>query len=80
MKKLLLTLIVAACTMGFVSAQDLGQVTEMYNAAAVLLNEGNKADALAKFEQALEAANAIEKIKKGGTTSSVDEGMRLKDL
>ena len=31
-------------------------------------------------DTALEAANAIEKIKKGGTISSVDEGMRLKDL
>ena len=45
--------------MGFVSAQDLGQVTEMYNAAAVLLNDGNKAEALAQFEKALEAANVL---------------------
>ena len=59
MKKLLLTLIITVSTMGFAAAQDLGQVTEMYNAAAVLLSEGNKADALAKFEQALEAANAL---------------------
>ncbi len=59
MKKLLLSLIVTACTMGFVSAQDLAQVTEMYNAAAVLLNDGNKAEALAQFEKALEAANAL---------------------
>ena len=59
MKKLLLSLIVTACTMGFVSAQDLGQVTEMYNAAAVLLNDGNKAEALAQFEKALEAANVL---------------------
>ncbi|MBQ9475979.1 MAG: tetratricopeptide repeat protein [Bacteroidales bacterium] len=59
MKKLLLTLIATACTMGFAYAQDLGQVTEMYNAAAALLNEGNKAEALAQFEKALDAANVL---------------------
>ncbi|MBO4572103.1 MAG: tetratricopeptide repeat protein [Bacteroidales bacterium] len=59
MKKLLLTLIVTASTMGFAAAQDLGQVTELYNAAAALLSEDKKVEALAQFEQALEAANAL---------------------
>ena len=59
MKKLLLTLIITVSTMGLAAAQDLGTVTEMYNAAAALLNEDKKVDALAQFEQALEAANAL---------------------
>lgn len=45
--------------MGFAAAQDLGQVTELYNTAAALLNEDKKVEALAQFEQALEAASAL---------------------
>lgn len=59
MKKLFLTLIATVCTLGAVSAQDLGQVTEMYNAAAALLNEGQKAEALTQFEAVLSAATAL---------------------
>jgi len=59
MKKLFLTLIVSVCTLGAATAQDLGQVTEMYNAAAALLNEGQKAEALTQFEAVLNAANAL---------------------
>lgn len=59
MKKLFLSLIVSVCTFGAVSAQDLGQVAEMYNAAAALLNEGQKAEALTQFESVLNAATAL---------------------
>lgn len=59
MKKLLLTLIITVSTMGFAAAQDLGTVTEIFNGAAALLNEDKKVEALAQFEQALEAANAL---------------------
>ena len=59
MKKLFLTLIATVCTFSAAMAQDLGQVTEIYNAAAELLNAGQKAEALTKFEAALTAANAL---------------------
>lgn len=59
MKKIFISLIILVCAMGVSSAQDLEKVTEMYNAAAALLNEGKKADAAVQFEQALEAANAL---------------------
>ncbi len=59
MKKTFLTLIIALCTVVLAGAQDLGQVTELYNGAATLLNEGNKVEALAQFEQTLASAEAL---------------------
>ena len=41
------------------SAQDLAQATELYNAAATALNEGNQAGALENFQKALSMAEAL---------------------
>ncbi len=41
------------------SAQDLAQATELYNAAATALNEGNDAGALENFQKALSMAETL---------------------
>ena len=41
------------------SAQDLAQATELYNAAATALNEGNEAGALENFQKALAMAETL---------------------
>lgn len=41
------------------NAQDLTQATELYNAAATALNEGNDAGALENFQKALSMAEAL---------------------
>ena len=41
------------------SAQDLAQATELYNAAATALNEGNQAGALENFQKALSMAETL---------------------
>ncbi len=51
---------VIALTVGVAAnAQDLNQATELYNAAATALNEGNDAGALENFQKALEMASAL---------------------
>ncbi|MBQ0123593.1 MAG: tetratricopeptide repeat protein [Bacteroidales bacterium] len=59
MKKIFATLLIALCTFGICSAQDLEKVTETFNSAATALDAGNKADAIMLFEQALTGATAL---------------------
>ena len=59
MKKILLTLAAVVMAAGFVNAQDLATATETYNNAAELLSMGKKADALASFQEALKAGEAL---------------------
>lgn len=59
MKKLIFTLLIALCTVGISTAQDLEKVTELYNNAATLLNDGNKTEAIDAFNIALTAADAL---------------------
>jgi tetratricopeptide (TPR) repeat protein len=56
MKKIFLSLVVALMTAGVVNAQDLQSVVDMYNAAAVVLNEGKSEEALNSFNATLTAA------------------------
>ena len=58
MKKILLTIMVALCTMGIAAAQDLEKATELYNNAAAAI-ENNKAEAITMFEQALDMAGQL---------------------
>lgn len=58
MKKTLVTLLVALCAFSYASAQDLEQVTTIYNNAATAIND-DKAEAIKLFEQALEGATAL---------------------
>ena len=58
MKKILLTIVVALCTMGIAAAQDLEKATELYNNAAAAI-ENSKAEAIDLFQQALEMANKL---------------------
>lgn len=57
--KLVIAAFVSLFMCGAVYAQDLGQTTEMYNAAATALNEGKNAEALSGFQNALKAASAL---------------------
>ncbi len=62
MKKIAKFFAVMAVALSFsiaASAQDLAQATELYNAAATALNEGNEAAALENFQKALEVAEAL---------------------
>lgn len=59
MKRFFVTIaaVVLAASVSF--AQDLAQVTELFNAGATALESGEKEAALASFEQALEQAKAL---------------------
>lgn len=59
MKRFFVTLAAVALASSMVFAQDLSQATELYNAAAEALNNGDKEAALASFEQALTVAEAL---------------------
>lgn len=59
MKKLFITLAAVLLGAGVAFAQDLATVTETYNNAANALSAGNKAEALAGFQEALEGAEAL---------------------
>lgn len=50
-------LAITVCTAA--NAQDLAQATELYNAAATALNEGNEAGALENFQKALTMAEGL---------------------
>ena len=51
---------VIALSLGIAAnAQDLAQATELYNAAATALNEGNDASAVENFQKALSMAEAL---------------------
>ena len=58
MKKIFVTLLVALCTLGIATAQDLEKATEIYNNAAAAI-DNNKTEAIALFEQALEMAEKL---------------------
>jgi len=60
MKKILLTALAAILSTAALSAQDLGQATEIYNNGASYLTAGDKAGALSAFEQALAMAGQCE--------------------
>ena len=59
MKKIFVTIAAVVLAAGVAFAQDLSQVTELYNSAAEALNAGEKESALASFEQALTQAKAL---------------------
>lgn len=59
MKKIFVTVIALALAAGAAFAQDLAQVTELYNNGAAALSLGKKAEALENFVQALSAAEAL---------------------
>lgn len=65
MKKILLTAFAAILSMAALSAQDLGQATEIYNNGASYLSAGDKAGALTAFEQALDMAYKCEEDEEG---------------
>lgn len=60
MKKFFVTIVAALMTIAMVNAQDLAEVTEIYNNAATYLNSGDKLNALSSFEQALSLAELLE--------------------
>ena len=59
MKKIFAIIVSAALAAGAAFAQDLGEITELYNAAATALSSGDKAGAFTSFQQALEQATAL---------------------
>lgn len=58
MKKIIVSLCAFLCALGISSAQDIESVTELYNKAAVTVND-NKEEAITLFEQVLEQAAAL---------------------
>lgn len=59
MKKYFVALVVVLLSVGAASAQDLASVTEAYNNAATLLNDGNKEAAVEAFQAVLTQAAAL---------------------
>ena len=59
MKKIISTLAALALAVGYVCAQDLTEITEMYNSGAEAIAAGDKEGALKSFEQAYELAAAL---------------------
>lgn len=59
MKKIISTLAALALAVGYVGAQDLTEITEMYNSGAEAIAAGDKEGALKSFEQAYELASAL---------------------
>ena len=59
MKKIISTLAALALAAGYVGAQDLTEITEMYNSGAEAIAAGEKEGALKSFEQAYELAAAL---------------------
>ena len=59
MKRLIITAATILATAFAVSAQDLSEVTEIYNNGAAALNSGDKAAAMTAFQKALTAATAL---------------------
>lgn len=59
MKKIISTLAALALAAGYVGAQDLAEITEMYNSGAEAIAAGDKEGALKSFEQAYELAAAL---------------------
>lgn len=59
MKRIISTLAALALAVGYVGAQDLTEITEMYNSGAEAIAAGDKEGALKSFEQAYELAAAL---------------------
>ena len=59
MKKIISTLAALALAAGYVGAQDLTEITEMYNSGAEAIAAGDKEGALKSLEQAYELAAAL---------------------
>ena len=59
MKKIISTLAALALAVGYVGAQDLAEITEMYNSGAEAIAAGDKEGALKSFEQAYDLASAL---------------------
>ncbi len=59
MKKFFASIVVAALALGSMNAQDLAQITELYNTGAEALSSGDKSTALKAFEQAYSQATAL---------------------
>lgn len=59
MKKIFATIAAIVLAAGAAFAQDMAELTEVYNSAAALLDEGNKAGALENFNKAVIMAEAI---------------------
>ena len=59
MKKIISTLAALALAAGYVGAQDLTEITEMYNSGAEAIAAGDKEGALKSFEQAYDLAAAL---------------------
>ncbi len=59
MKRILLSLVLAALLSNFGFAQDLAGVTQLYNDAAAALNDGDKNTAIELFKEALTQAEQV---------------------
>lgn len=59
MKKIIASFVAAIVAAGSMFAQDLAQITEIYNSGAAALSSGDKTGALQSFEQAYELATAL---------------------
>ena len=59
MKKIFATIASFALALGIVNAQDLAEITEIYNSGAAAITAGDKEGALKSFEQALSLATAL---------------------
>lgn len=59
MKKIIVSAALAALTLCTLNAQDLSQVTDIYNTGATALSSGDREGALKSFEQALNLAEAL---------------------
>ena len=59
MKKFFVSIALAVLAFGTMNAQDLAQITEMYNNGAASLSAGDKSGALKAFEQAYSLATAL---------------------
>lgn len=59
MKKIISTLAALALAVGYVGAQVLAEITEMYNSGAEAIAAGDKEGALKSFEQAYDLASAL---------------------
>nr|AIF26491.1 hypothetical protein [uncultured bacterium fosmid pJB28H11] len=59
MKKIIAVIVSVVLAAGFVHAQDLEEVTNLFNEAATALNNGDKTAALDQFNKVLELATAL---------------------
>jgi len=59
MKKIIASIASVVIAFASMNAQDLAQVTELYNSGATALSGGNKESALSTFEQALSLAETL---------------------